>query len=135
MSGMGSGGYATHYDILQTERFEAERDTDAIFYLTKSGADFAGIWLIGLETFVAGLALFPGPYSHPVDQDATRLFGRETRRALYYGPTRKRSAIPYRILFTVTEPDTNDDAGIILILRILHGSRLPLGGETGSESE
>ena len=44
---------------------------------------------------------------------------------LYYGPTKRRTGKPVRILFTISPPDplasVDDAESVILLLRLLHG--------------
>ena len=47
----------------------------------------------------------------------------EVRRALYFGPTRRRSGVPYRILFRILDPVQGEDEGVLQVLRVLHGVR------------
>lgn len=76
---------------------------------------------------VEDLTGFPGPLSHARDEDATDHYGREVRRLLYYGPTRKRSGTPVRILFTILPPDPaappEEAESVIFLLRLLHGAQ------------
>ena len=105
MNGSGSGDEANTlaYEILPSERYEAERDAIS-FYLLRGNPLFAARWLETLAEFLQSLSVFPGPYAHVVDQAASRRYGRETHRALFYGPTRKRTGLPFRIYYTVRNP-------------------------------
>ncbi len=76
---------------------------------------------------MAELADFPGPLSHARDEEASVRYGREVRRLLYYGPTRRRTGTPVRILFTVLPPDPEEPPetaeAVIFLLRLLHGAQ------------
>jgi plasmid stabilization system protein ParE len=111
------------YQVETTDRAAAERE-DAFLNLLRYSPEYAGRWLKGLNRALTNLPDFPGPRSHAVDPEATALFGRETRRMLYFGPTRRRSGIPYRVLFTVIEPTGGETHGVIRVLRIVHGAQL-----------
>ena len=66
---------------------------------------------------------FPGPLSHARDEEASAAYGREIRRLLYYGPTRRRTGAPARVLFTLLPPAGDDPQAeaVIFLLRLLHG--------------
>lgn len=109
-------------------------DLDAAFLRRLSqDADFAGRWLKRLSEVFADLTGFPGPLSHARDEAASAVFGREVRRLLYYGPTRRRTGVPVRILFTVLPPDPAEPPetaeSVILLLRLLHGAQTLLPEE------
>lgn len=76
---------------------------------------------------LADLTGFPGPLSHVKDEAASIVFGREVRRLLYYGPTRRRTGFPARVLFTLLPPDPAEPPEtaetVILLLRLLQGAQ------------
>ena len=127
-----SDGDAPAYEVIPTERYEAERDATS-FYLLRRNPLFAARWLETLVEFLQSLAVFPGPYAHVVDQAASRRYGRETHRALFYGPPNKRTGAAYRIYDTVEESDVGGQPGIIRVLRILHGAQQTLDAAAGEE--
>lgn len=128
-----AGGRPRRYRIVESERVEADRES-AFLRLLSYDTGYAARWLEDLNRIITDLPNFPGPRSHAVDAEATARFGSEVRRMLYFGPTRRRSGTPYRILFTVVEPPEGEDEGILRVLRILHGAR-PLAGEKPGEQE
>lgn len=128
---------AVTYVIVTSDQADADRDRFYLYHLSRSPG-FAQDWYAGLLKAVADLTEFPGPLSHARDEEASTRFGREVRRLLYYGPTRRRSGIPVRILFTVLPPAPDDPPetaeSVILLLRLLHGSR-PLSFDDTAEHE
>jgi hypothetical protein len=63
--------------------------------------------LAGLRRAIDELPDFPGPRSHAIDERASARYGYEVRRMLYYGPTRRRTGTPYRVLFTMGAPPSS----------------------------
>lgn len=119
---MSSDEASLHYLVVLSEPAEAERDTAYLRLNAAVGPDYAGQWYAGFVRSLYDLTAFPGPLSHPIDEEATSLYRREVRRMLYYGPgTRRSGRIPYRILFTLLEPIEGETT--IRILRVLHGSQ------------
>lgn len=92
-----------NYVLVVNDRAEADRDRLYLSRLRRD-PDYAKIWDDGLTAALDDLCEFPGPLSHAKDEAASALFGREVRRLLYYGPTRRRTGIPSRILFTLLSP-------------------------------
>jgi plasmid stabilization system protein ParE len=125
--------YPPRYRVEETERAEAEREA-AFLRMVQFSPDYAGPWHDGLLLAIASLPNFPGPLSHPVDESASALYGVEVRRMLYFGPTRRRSGTPYRVLFTLVPPAEGEE-NIILVLRVLHGARLPLGEDQKNDDQ
>ena len=113
-----------NYVLVASDRAEADRDR---LYLSRSRQDpeYAKAWNDGLTAALDALREFPGPLSHAKDEAASALFGREVRRLLYYGPTRRRTGIPSRILFTLLPPAPDEPPEtaetVILLLRLVHG--------------
>lgn len=121
------------YALIVGDRFDADRES---LYFSHLGRDpeYAELWNVGLSRAVAGLTEFPGPGAYQVDDTASALYGREVRRLLYYGPTRRRSGTPARILYAILPPSQNmleDDEAGVLLLRLLHGSQTLLLDEDG----
>jgi len=110
------------YAISFSERAEAERDAIQ-FNMTKRSPQYGGEWLRGLDNRVFGLAKFPGPLSHPRDEEASALFEMPIRRALYYGPTNRRGKSVWRVLFTLLPPAEPNRTEIMRVLRVLHGAQ------------
>ena len=122
------------FEVIRAERAELDQDKAVLRWNRVLGPRAANEWIAGLIKAIAALAEFPGPRSHPKDEDACDRFGIEVRRMLYYGPSKRRSGTPYRVLFTVIEPAPGGEhEGIIRVLRILHGASDPFGPEPGSE--
>ena len=114
------------YVVRESGQYEVDRDAAFLRRLSQD-PDFAGRWLKRLGEVVEELAGFPGPLSHAKDEAASVVFGREVRRLLYYGPTRRRSGVPTRLLFTLLPPAGDEPPEtaetIILLLRLLHGTQ------------
>lgn len=112
------------YTIRESGQYEVDRDAAFLRRLSQD-AEFAGRWLKHLGEVTEDLHEFPGPLSHAKDEAASALFGREVRRLLYYGPTRRRTGIPSRILFTLLPPALDEPPEtaetVILLLRLVHG--------------
>ena len=74
----------------------------------------------------------PARFSRPAvpsrDEEASAFYGREVRRLLYYGPTRRRSGTPVRLLFAVLPPDPAEPPeaaeAVLFLLRLLHGAQM-----------
>ncbi len=99
------------------------------FSLNGRDPAYAERWDAGIRQAVLDLTDFPGPLSHARDEEASDQYGREVRRLLYYGPTRRRSGTPVRVLFTIFPPDPDDSPeaaeSVILLLRLLRGAQTP----------
>ncbi len=120
------------YVVVEAERIEKDKERAAIRLLQRN-PDRAAQWLASLDLAIAELADFPGPRSHPKEEDASDRFGVEVRRMLYHGPSKRRSGTPYRVLFTIIEPPPGEDEGVIRVLRILHGASDPFSPPPGDE--
>ena len=112
------------YTLRESGQYEVDRDAAFLRRLSQD-AEFAGRWLKRLGEVTENLREFPGPLSHAKDEAASALFGREVRRLLYYGPTRRRTSIPSRVLFTLLPPAPDEPPetaeSVILLLRLVHG--------------
>ncbi len=97
------------YVLVESDRFEADRDRAILSVNRILGPRAAGDWAAKLSRALSDLLSFPGPLSHARDEEASIHFKREVRRLLFYGSTR-RSGTPVRILF-------------IFLLRLLHGAQ------------
>ena len=119
--------HSPRYVVVESDRYEADRDQAALSYNYTSGPDYATRWYVRLALAMADLTDFPGPLSHARDEEASAHYGREVRRFLYYGPTRRRTGTPARILFFVLPPDPDEPPetaeSVIFLLRLLHGSQ------------
>lgn len=93
--------------------------------LNRRDPDYAAQWEAGLSQSLQDLLGFPGPLSHARDEEASAHYSREVRRMLYYGPTKRRSGTPIRVLFTLLPPAPDDPPEtaetVIFLLRLLHG--------------
>jgi hypothetical protein len=122
------------YVVVFSDQAEADRDR---LNLRFTGRDplYAASWDAGLMAALDNLTGFPGPLSWAVDEQTSVVFGREVRRLLYYGPTRRRTGTPVRVLFTVLPPDPSspEDESVIFLLRLLHGSQPLLPDEPAPE--
>ena len=114
------------YVIVYSDRASADLDSLNLFH---NGRDhvYADRWNGAFHQAVNDLTGFPGPFSHARDEDATGHYSREVRRLLYYGPTRKRSGTPVRILFTILPPAPDEPPetaeAVIFLLRLLRGGQ------------
>jgi plasmid stabilization system protein ParE len=126
------------YVLITSDQAEMDRDR---LYLSRlrQDPDYAKRWDDGLTAALDNLLGFPGPLSHAKDEAASALFGREVRRLLYYGPTRRRTGVPSRILFTLLPPaegeppETAETA--ILLLRLLHGTQALLPDDPEEDAQ
>lgn len=116
--------------IVESDRFEADRDRAILSVARILGPEYAGEWAAGLSRALRALPEFPGPLSHARDEEASTFYGREVRCLLYYGPTRRRSGTPVRLLFTILPPDPAEPAetaeSAVFLLRLLHGAQILL---------
>lgn len=112
----------------------ADTDAEAAhrFLTPLVGEDKATEWLRGFYQTTENLANFPGPSAHPIDEEASRITGRATRKMLCRGGTRQKTiGASYRVYFYTVEADDETERGGIFILRVLHGAAGPwpaLGG-------
>ena len=113
------------YVIVSSDRYDADRENYFLSLNGLLGPVYSGKWYDDLALTVNDLTGFPGPLSHARDEEASGLYGREVRRLLYYGPTRRRTGAPVRILFTLLPPAEGDPEreSVIFLLRLLHGSQ------------
>ena len=115
------------YVLVESDRYEAERDQAVLSRNRTLGPVYAQRWYVRLSQRLFDLTLFPGPFSHAKDEAASAVIGREVRRMLYYGPTDKRTGTPVRILFTVLPPAEGEPPetaeSVILLLRLLQGAQ------------
>jgi len=89
-----------------------------IFYLSRFSAQTANRWHEGVLATCRSLAQMPRRCAAAPEN---RMFDREVRQILY-----RHGRIAYRILFTISEA-TEEEPGLVRILRILHGARQRLG--------
>lgn len=115
-------GFHRRYSVSLSERAEAEREGIHL-NLIRQSPQYAGEWLSGFDRRIYSLIEFPGPLSHPQDQQASALYNATVRRALYYGPTNRRGKNVWRILSTILPMPTPNESQIIRVLRVLHGAR------------
>lgn len=113
--------FAFRYDIITSDQFEIDRERTLLWLMRQIGQAYAAAWDAGLDIALKELSRFPGPLANALDERASRIFGLETRRLLYYGVGTHQSKTPYRILYTVIQD--NDGESSIRILRILHGAQ------------
>lgn len=115
------------YVVVDSDPYDSDRDAQYLYLSRTLGPVYAGRWLDDLELAINDLLEFPGPLSHARDEDASDSYGREVRRMFYYGPTRKRSGTPVRILFTVLPPAGDEPPetaeSVIFLLRLLRGGQ------------
>lgn len=115
-----------NYVIVYSDPADADLDSLNFFYNSPDPI-YAVRWFKGIHQAVDDLTEFPGPLSHARDEEASARYGREVRRLLHYGPMRRRTGTPARILFTVLPPDPEEPPetaeSVILLLRLLHGAQ------------
>ncbi len=114
------------YVFVLSDPAEADRDRLYLFY-SRHDSEFGKRWEAELQIALEALTSFPGPLSHARDEEASAYYAREVRRMLYYGPTKRRTAIPVRVLYTVLPPDPLEPLetteSVIFLLRFLHGAQ------------
>jgi plasmid stabilization system protein ParE len=115
------------YSVLESDQAQAEREATFLRLGRIVGPEYAQQWHDGLLLAIAELAGFPGPRAHATDEGASARYGVEVRRMLYFGPGRRRSGTPYRVLFTVIPSADDEEEAIIRVLRVLHGAQQPPG--------
>ena len=115
------------YVVVESDRYADDRDRAILSFNGRLGPNQANTWYKRLLEAINDLTEFPGPLSHARDEDATDHYGREVRRLLYFGPTRKRSGTPVRVLFTVIPPAPDEPPetaeSVIFLLRLLRGGQ------------
>ena len=125
--------------LVESDRFEADRDKAILSVNRLLGPKAAGDWAVWLNRALSVLLEFPGPLSHARDEEASAHYGREVRRMLYYGPTRRRSGTPVRILFVLLPPAPDDPPEtaetVIFLLRLLHGPQSLTSNPAGDAAE
>ena len=116
------------YVVVESDRFEADRDRAVLSVYRLLGPKAAGEWVVALSRALSALPDFPGPLSHAQDEAASAFYGREVRRLLYYGPTRRRSRTPARVFFSIVPPDPADPPEVaetvLFLLRLLQGGQV-----------
>ena len=114
--------------VVESDRFDADRDRAILSVYRTIGPERANDWAVGLSRVLSALPGFPGPLSHARDEAASAFYGREVRRLLYYGPTRRRSGTPVRIFFSIVPPDPADPPEmaetVLFLLRLLQGAQV-----------
>lgn len=93
-----------NYAFVVSDPAEADRDRLFLYY-SRDDPSFGKRWYDELQISLDNMGEFPGPLSHARDEAASDYFGREVRQMLCYGPTRRRTGRPVRVLFTVPPPD------------------------------
>ena len=119
---------ARRFVTVESDRFDADRDRMILSVYRAIGPERANEWAVGLSRVLSALPEFPGPLSHARDEEAPAFYGREVRRLLYYGPTRRRSGTPVRLLFSIIPPDPTEPPetaeSVLFLLRLLHGAQV-----------
>ncbi len=119
------GEDSPRFVLVESDRYEADRDKAILSVNRLLGPQAAGDWAVALARTVSALPDFPGPLSHGRDEEASAHYNREVRRMLFYGPTKRRSGTPVRVLFTLLPPAPDDPPEtaetVIFLLRLLHG--------------
>lgn len=117
---------AVNYAMVYSDPADADLERMS-FQLTGRDPEYATKWEAGLRQAVRELPDFPGPLSHARDEEASVHYKREVRRMVYYGPTKRRTGTPVRILFTLLPPASDDPPEtaetVIFLLRLLHGAQ------------
>jgi plasmid stabilization system protein ParE len=108
------------YQVELSEPAEAEADSAYLWMLQRS-PERAATWYDGFLRAIQTLDTMPTRC--PLARESAR-FNREIRQLLY---GRGRNA--YRILFTITDLDSTDEAALVRILHVRHSSRADIGEE------
>ena len=122
-----AGETPIRYILVESDRFEADRDRAVLSVNRILGPRAAGDWAAKLSRDLSALPSFPGPLSHARDEEASVHYKREVRRLLFYGSARRRSGTPVRILFVFLPPAPDDPPEtaetVIFLLRLLFGAQ------------
>jgi hypothetical protein len=110
------------YEVLLTKPAEIEIEQEHSRLADAVSAEYAQRWQDGLLADLERLHLFPTRHAVAPEND---LYDVVVRRMLYYGPSRRRGNLAYRILFHVMEPTAGEEMGIVRILHVWHGARKP----------
>ncbi len=117
---------AVNYAVVYSDPADADLERMS-FYFAGRDPEYAVRWEAGLRQAVQELPDFPGPLSHVRDEEASAHYKREVRRMLYYGPTKRRTGTPVRVLFALLPPASDDPPEtaetVIFLLRLLHGAQ------------
>jgi plasmid stabilization system protein ParE len=115
---MGMGSLS--WDILITDRAEADIDALIISLYARQGTFYAGRWHRELLLTIDSLAEFPGPRAFPLSEAESERRRMEVRRRVYGGPDRHPlSSVSCQIIFSVSDPSQGEQQGLVQILRIL----------------
>jgi len=103
---------------------EAEQNLEASYFYVSSltTSERALEWVADLRSALEKLTRFPGPKACAIDEAATKRRGREVRRLLYRGPNRRPLQTAYHVFYLINDPTDNDD-GLVSIIRIRHAMR------------
>ncbi len=111
------------YDVRLTEPAEIKVEAEHERLSEVVSPEYADRWQDGLLAEINRLAMFPASHEVAPEND---LYDVQVRRALYFGPSRKRrSASTYRILFYIVEPVEGETGGLVRVLHVWHGAQRP----------
>lgn len=111
------------YDVTFLDRADADIEAAFIHLREFVGDKKAEVWARGVYGAGFGLADFPGPLSHPIDEEMSVVTGRQVRRMLYQGGTRKKPiGAMYRVAFYIVNAQSQSERSGIFIMRVLHGA-------------
>ncbi len=111
------------YDVRLTEPAEIEVEAEHERLSDVVSPEYADRWQDGLLAEINRLSLFPASHEVAPEND---LYDVPVRRALYFGPSRRRrSASTYRILFHIVEPTEGEAGGLVRVLHVWHGAQRP----------
>ena len=110
------------YEVRLTEPAELEVELEHVRLSEIVSPEYADRWQDGLLMEIERLSHFPDSHEIAPEND---LFDVSVRRALYFGPSRRSGKIAYRILFHVIEPEEIETVGLVRVLHIWHGAKLP----------
>ena len=110
------------YLVEFTEPALADADGLYLWLSPQVDPEYAARWYEGL--FEAAQALSSMPRMHAVAPENDR-YDVEVRRLLYYGPGKRRARAPYRVLFYVIEPASDESEGVVRVLHVWHGAKGP----------
>lgn len=108
------------YRVDVSDPADAEAEEAVLWLARRVSPEYAGRWYAGLLRALRGLSAFPT--RHPPARENDR-YDVQVRRMLYFGPGKRRSGTPYRVLFHVIEPSGGEGEGVVRVLHVYHGAQ------------
>lgn len=110
------------YEVRLTEPAEVEVEAEHARLSEIVSPEYADRWQDGLLAEIMRLAIFPAMHEMAPEND---LYDVPVRRLLFFGPSRKRRGVAYRILFHIIEPTLGEERGLVRVLHVWHGAQQP----------